>query len=362
MKEVGDNLSNLKRTPLYENHVELGAKMVEFTGYEMPIQYEGIKQEHDAVRTAAGIFDVSHMGEILVEGENATEFVQHIFTNDITDQVNGQVLYGLMCYENGTVVDDLLVYKYNNEKYYLVVNASNKDKDFAWLNDNNTFGVKLTDKSEIAEVAIQGPDAQKILQQMTDQDLLEIPFFTFKEIKVMGIDAIVSRTGYTGEDGFEVYAHDIVPIWNKMLELGAMPIGLGARDTLRFEATLPLYGNEISDSINPIEASLGMFVKLDVDFIGRDALAAVKADRKLKSAGIELLDKGIVRHGYKVLDVEGSEIGEVTTGYKLGGRAIGLALIPVEYKLGDELLIEVRNKQLKAKVVSRKFMNKNYKK
>lgn len=362
MKEVGDNLSELKRTPLYENHVQLGAKMVEFTGFEMPIQYEGIKQEHEAVRTAAGIFDVSHMGEILVEGENATQFVQHIFTNDITDQHDGQVLYGLMCYENGTVVDDLLVYKYNNEKYYLVVNASNKDKDFAWLNDNNNHGVTITDESAISEVAIQGPKAQEILQQMTDYDLTQITFFTFAEITVEGIDCIVSRTGYTGEDGFEVYTHNIVPIWNKMLELGAAPIGLGARDTLRFEATLPLYGNEISDQINPIEASLGMFVKLDTDFIGRDALAAIKEDRKLKSAGIELIDRGIMRHGYKVLDINGTEVGEVTTGYKLEDRAIALALIPVAYKLGDELLIEVRNKQLKAKVVSRKFMNKNYKK
>ncbi len=355
-------MSDLKRTPLYEKHVKLGAKMVEFTGYEMPIQYDGINAEHEAVRTDAGIFDVSHMGEILVEGENATEFVQHIFTNDISDQAVGQVLYGLMCYENGTVVDDLLVYKYNNKKYYLVVNASNKDKDFAWLNKNNNYGVSITDESAIAEVAIQGPNAQKVLQQMTNYDLSKITFFTFAEIQVLGIDCLVSRTGYTGEDGFEVYSHNITPIWDKMVELGAKPIGLGARDTLRFEATLPLYGNEISDQINPIEASLGMFVKLDTDFIGRDALKAVKENRKLKSAGIELLDRGIIRHGYKVLDVDGIEIGEVTTGYKLEGRAIGLALIPVSYKLGDELLIEVRNKQLKAKVVSRKFMNKNYKK
>jgi aminomethyltransferase len=267
-----------------------------------------------------------------------------------------------MCYENGTVVDDLLVYKYNNEKYYLVVNASNKDKDFAWLNENNNHGVTITDESAIAEVAIQGPNAQSILQEMTDYDLSKITFFTIAEIKVLGIDCLVSRTGYTGEDGFEVYSHDINPIWDRMLELGATPIGLGARDTLRFEATLPLYGNEISDQINPIEASLGMFVKLDTDFIGRDALKEIKENRKLKSAGIELLDRGIIRHGYKVLDVDGNEIGEVTTGYKLAGRAIGLALIPVTYKLGDELLIEVRNKQLKAKVVSRKFMQKNYKK
>ncbi len=350
------------RTPLYDNHVKLGAKMVDFTGFEMPIQYEGIKQEHEAVRTASGIFDVSHMGEILIEGENATEFVQHIFTNDITDQREGQVLYGLMCYENGTVVDDLLVYKYNNNKYYLVVNASNKNKDFAWMNSNNSHDVKITDMSEISEVAIQGPKAQEVLQQMTDFDLTKITFFTFAEIKVLGEDCIVSRTGYTGEDGFEVYSQNIIQIWEKMIELGAVPIGLGARDTLRFEASLPLYGNEISDKINPIEASLGMFVKLNAgDFIGRDALAKIKADRKLKSAGLELLDRGILRHGYTVLDTDGNPIGEVTTGYKLG-RAIALALIPVKYKLGDELLVQIRNKQLKAKVVSRKFMSKNYKK
>ncbi|XMB67794.1 glycine cleavage system aminomethyltransferase GcvT [Mycoplasmatota bacterium zrk1] len=354
-------MSNLKRTALYDNHVKLGAKMVEFTGYQMPIQYEGIKAEHAAVRSNAGIFDVSHMGEILVEGDKATEFVQHIFTNDITEQANNQVLYGLMCYENGTVVDDLLVYKYDNEKYLLVVNASNKDKDFAWLNKNNSLGVNLTDKSDMSEVAIQGPKAEEMLQKLTNHDLSKITFFTFEEITVDGKECIVSRTGYTGEDGFEIYSYDIVNIWEKLLALGAMPIGLGARDTLRFEATLPLYGNEISDQINPIEASLGMFVKLDVDFIGRDALKEIKENRKIKSAGIELIDKGIPRHGYKVLNIDEEEIGEITTGYMLD-RSVALALIPVKYKLGDIVYIQVRNRKLKAKIVSRKFMNKNYKK
>ncbi|XMB86463.1 glycine cleavage system aminomethyltransferase GcvT [Mycoplasmatota bacterium WC44] len=353
-------MSNLKRTSLYDNHINLGAKMVEFTGYEMPIQYEGIKAEHAAVREAAGIFDVSHMGEVLIEGEKATEFVQHIFTNDISNQNDNQVLYGLMCYENGTVVDDLLVYKYNNNKYYLVVNASNKDKDIAWLKENNSFDVTITDKSDISEIAIQGPKAEEILQNLTDYDLSKITFFTFQEILVDGKECIVSRTGYTGEDGFEVYSHDVVSIWEKFINLGAAPIGLGARDTLRFEATLPLYGNEISDKINPIEASLGMFVKLDTDFIGRDALREIKENRKLKSAGIELIDKGIPRHGYPVLNSDQEVIGEVTTGYMLD-RSIALALIPVEYKLGDELYIQVRSRMLKAKIVSRKFMSKNYK-
>lgn len=354
-------MSDLKRTSLYENHIKLNAKMVEFTGYVMPIQYEGIKAEHEAVRTHAGIFDVSHMGEIMVEGKMATEFVQYIFTNDITNQVENQVLYGLMCYENGTVVDDLLVYKYNNEKYLLVVNASNKDKDFEWLNKNNSHNVKITDISDISEVAVQGPKAQELVQKLTDYDLSQIPFFHFTEITVDGKECIVSRTGYTGEDGFEIYSYDIVSIWEKLIDLGVKPIGLGARDTLRFEATLPLYGNEISNQINPIEASLGIFVKLDVDFIGRDALKKIKENRKLKSAGIELIDRGIPRHGYSVLNKDGDVIGEVTTGYMLD-RAIALAMIPVEYKLGDEVFIQVRNKQLKAKIVSRKFMNKNYKK
>lgn len=357
-------MSDLIRTPLYQKHVDLGAKIVDFAGFEMPIQYEGLTQEHEAVRTHAGIFDVSHMGEVHVEGSEATKFVQRIFTNDISKQENGQVIYGMMLYENGTVVDDLLVYKFSDTEYCLVINAANIDKDFAWMTKQNIFDCEVKNVSDtLSEIAIQGPNAQEILQKMTDTDLSEIGFFRFKDnIMVDGVECLISRTGYTGEDGFEVYAKELGSVWDKFLELGAKPIGLGARDTLRFEASLPLYGHEISDEINPIEASLGMFVKLDADFIGRDACKAVKENRKLKSAGIELIDKGIAREGYEVLSMNGDLLGKVTTGYRLGGRAIALAMIPVEYKLGDELLVQVRNRQLKAKVVSRKFMNKNYKK
>ncbi len=350
------------KTTLFEKHVGLNAKMVDFGGFNLPIQYAGITEEHHQVRTNAGIFDVSHMGEVIIEGERAIDYIQHIFTNDISAMKEFQVMYGLMCYKNGTVVDDLLVYKYNDNKFLLVVNASNKEKDFEWLKQNNKFNVAIKDISKISEIAIQGPNAENILQQMTDYDLTKIEFFNFQEIKVLGEDCIVSRTGYTGEDGFEVYSQNVLNIWDKFIELGASPIGLGARDTLRFEAALPLYGNEISDQINPIEANLGIFVKLDKDFIGRDSLVKIKENRKLKSVGIELIDKGIPRHGYKVLNENDQVIGEITTGYKLKEAAIALALIPVKYKIGDTLYVQIRNKKIKASVVSRKFMNKNYKK
>lgn len=357
-------MSELKRTPLFNKHVELGAKIVDFAGFEMPIQYEGLSQEHDAVRNECGIFDVSHMGEVHVKGDRAKEFVQNIFTNDLSTQEDGQVLYGMMLYENGTVVDDLLVYKHNDTEYFLVINASNIDKDFAWMQKQNTQGVSLENASDsYSEIAIQGPKAQEILQKMTDTDLNEIGFFRFKTgVKVDGVDCLVSRTGYTGEDGFEVYGADLGNVWDKMIALGAKPIGLGARDTLRFEAGLPLYGHELSDEICPIDAGLGIFVKTDADFIGKDACVAIKENRTRKIAGIELVDRGIAREGYKVYSTNGEELGKITTGYKLGDRAVALAMVPFSYKIDDEIQVEIRNKMVKAKIVSKRFMTKNYKK
>ena len=368
-------MENVKRTSLYENHLKSGGKIVTFAGYQLPIQYEGIIEEHNAVRGAAGLFDVSHMGEIQVKGKDALKYLQHMLTNDLSKLVNNQVIYSLMCYENGGVVDDLLVYKYDDEYYYLVVNASNKDKDYAWLKDNiGSFNVNLIDISEsISEVALQGPKAEEILQKLVDYDLSGIKFFCFRQdINLSGINVMISRTGYTGEDGFEIYADNegIKKVWSEILnsgkDLGVMPTGLGCRDTLRFEANLPLYGDELSKDITPIEAGYGFFVKLDKeDFIGREALKKQKEEGlKRKIVGFKMEDRGIPRHGYLVFS-EDKEIGFVTTGYYSPTlkENIGLAMVDAAHSnLGDEIYIQVRNKQLKAKVVSRKFLAKNYKK
>lgn len=368
-------MSELKKTHLHEKHVGLGAKLVPFASFDMPISYSTLVDEHMTVREQVGIFDVSHMGEILIEGEEAEAFVSYLFTNDIVNIPEHKVVYGFMCTENGGIVDDLLVYKYNRHKYLLVVNASNIDKDYNHIiSHREIYKVMITNLSnEYSEIAIQGPKAQQVLQKMTDTDLNTIPFFTFQDLVIInGVECIVSRTGYTGEDGFEVYAknENIGAIWDYMLEVGKeeaiKPIGLGARDTLRFEAGLPLYGNELSDDVTPLEAGFGFFVKLDHDFIGRDVIAQQKEQGvNRKTVGIEVLDKGIVRHGYKVFNEQEEEIGVVTTGYLLPGRerSIALALVDAAYSaLDTKLLVEMRSKKLQAVVCSKKFMNKNYKK
>ena len=362
----------MKKTALYDAHVNLGAKIVDFAGYEMPISYTSITEEHTYVREKCGIFDVSHMGEICVRGKEATQFVDYIFTNDVLSMHENQVLYGMMCYPTGGVVDDLLVYKFNNEHYLLVVNASNVDKDFEWVQKNNTFECVATNESDnFSEVALQGPFAQDLLQELTSTDLNEIRFFTCRNIHVNGSLVLVSRTGYTGEDGFEIYGthDDIVEIWNQLLEKGKdniSPIGLGARDTLRFEVALPLYGNELSKDITPLEAGLGFAVKLEAgNFIGKDVLVKQKTEKTTRRVcGIKLLDKGIIRHGYKVFH-DNNEVGEVTTGYKSPstGETVALAMINRPYdKLGTELTVEVRNKMKNVVVRTKKFYNKKYKK
>lgn len=362
----------MKRTALYDAHVSLGAKIVDFAGFEMPISYTSITEEHNYVRNKCGIFDVSHMGEICVRGTESAKFVDSIFTNDVMSMNDNQVLYGMMCYSTGGVVDDLLVYKFNEEHFLLVVNASNVDKDFAWVLEHNTFDCKTTNESEyFSEVALQGPYSQTLLQNFTDFDLNEITFFTSKMLKVNGAMFLISRTGYTGEDGFEIYgAHDdIVDIWNGLLEKGEdniSPIGLGARDTLRFEVALPLYGNELSKTITPLEAGLGFAVKLDTgDFIGKDVLVQQKKDKTTRRiCGIKLLDKGIIRHGYQVF-YEDKLVGEITTGYKSPStkEVVALAMINRPYdKIGTELQVEVRGKMKKVVVRTKKFYNKNYKK
>lgn len=368
-------MSEPRKTSLYDNHSRYGGKMIDFAGWSLPVEYEGIIQEHEAVRNAAGLFDVSHMGEVEVKGKDALAFVQNLITNDASVLEDNQILYSLMCYPHGGIVDDLLVYKFAHDHFFLVINASNIEKDFQWMLDQvGDYEIELKNVSEnYSEMALQGPEAQAILQKLTDTDLSEIKFFYCnRDVKIQGVSCLVSRTGYTGEDGFEIYLnHESAPqIWDLIMEAGKekgiKAAGLGSRDTLRFEASLPLYGNELSEEITPLEAGLGFFVKLDkAQFIGKDALVKQKQEGlKRKIVGFELLDKGIPRHGYEVV-VDGKEVGFVTTGYLSPTlkKPVGLAMVPIEYSaLGTPLEIKVRKRLLKAVVVSKKFYTKKYKK
>ncbi len=364
----------MKTTPLYEKHVELKGKIIDFGGWALPVEYSGIIPEHEAVRNKAGLFDVSHMGEITVKGEDAEKYLQMIVTNDISVLNDNQIAYTPMCYQDGGVVDDMLVYKYSSTDYLLVVNASNTQKDFEWLLSQSFGNVDIKNVSdEYAQLALQGPEAQTIMQKLSSVDLNLIEFYHFLgDVNVGGFSTIVSRTGYTGEDGFELYfkADDGPKMWDLILEAGKehglVPAGLGARDTLRFEAALPLYGQEIDKDITPLEAGLGFFVKLNKeDFIGKEALAKQKSDGlKRKVIGFEMVDRGIPRSHYEVFaDVR--KIGYVTTGSfsPTLKKNIGLALIEAEYaKEGTEIEISVRNKNLKAKVIKKPFYTKKYKK
>lgn len=362
----------VKKTPLYEEHVKLGGNVVEYAGWFLPIQYEGLVPEHEAVRNAVGLFDVSHMGEITVKGKDALAFVDYLMTNDITKIVDNQVIYTFMCYPHGGVVDDLLVYRFGKEDFYLVVNAANSDKDFAWmLEQKGNFDVEIENISDtVGEVAIQGPLAQKTLQKLTDTDLSKVEFFHLqRNVMIDGVDTMVSRTGYTGEDGFEVYASNegIVKVWNSILEagkeFGIKPTGLGCRDTLRFEASLPLYGHEMNEEINPLEAGFKYFVKLDKpgDFNGKEALNKQWSEGlKRKLAGFEMIGRGISREGYEIFK-DGRKIGHVTTGYMSPTlkRNIGNALIESEFTaLDTEIDVMIRNKPVKAKIISKKFLKK----
>ena len=356
-----------KKTCLYDKHVGLNALMSPFGGFIMPIQYTTIVDEHQAVRHACGVFDVSHMGEVLVSGTDAERYVNHIFTNDVRGIPNGKILYGMMCYENGGTVDDLLVYKVTDDIFFLVINAANIDKDWAWIQEQATgYDVTLQNQSEeYGELAIQGPQAEQVMQEVLGIPCQELAFYTFKQLG----DMIVSRTGYTGEDGFEIYATPdyINECWDKLMDSGrCKPCGLGCRDTLRFEVGLPLYGDELSQDITPVMAGLSMFVKLDKEeFIGREALAKQKADGPARRiVGIELADKAIPRHGYMVLK-DGNPIGEVTTGYHTisTDKSVCMALIDTQYaKLDTDVEIQIRKKVFSGKVVKKQFYNKNYKK
>ena len=362
-------LKRVKQTCLHDKHLQLGATMVEFGGFDMPLlyQYAGIAPEHMAVREHVGLFDVSHMGEVTIKGKDSERYVNHIFTNDVTGMPTGKILYGMMCYENGGTVDDLLVYKMGENDFFMVINASNIDKDWAWMQEHAAgFDIDLQNRSDYyGQIAIQGPESEDIVERVLGLPCKELTFYTVKTIG----DVIISRTGYTGEDGFEIYAsHDYIrDCWDKLIAAGVQACGLGCRDTLRFEVGLPLYGDELSEDITPIMAGLGMFVKLDkAEFIGKDVLAKQKAEGPVKKlVGIELFDKAIPRHGYTVLNMEGEPIGEVTTGYHTisTDKSVCMALIDAAYaKLDTEVQIQIRKKVFPGKVVKKQFYNKSYKK
>lgn len=355
-----------KRTPLYRAHLGLGARLIQFGGWEMPVEYSGIAKEHTAVRTAAGLFDVSHMGEFEVYGPQALDLVQYLTTNDASKLVDGQAQYSALAYPHGTVVDDLLIYRHNAERFMVVVNAANIAKDFEWITSHNRLDASVEDiSSEMALLALQGPRALDILQPLTEAHLAAIEYYHFVSAKAAGADAIVSRTGYTGEDGFELYLspENAEGVWNGILEagspLGLLPAGLGARNTLRLEAKMLLYGNDMDATTSLLEAGLEWIVKLDKgEFIGRDALAKQKKEGvRRRLVGFEVRGREIARDHYPVY-VNGREAGQVTSGAPsiTLKKNIGLAYLPAENAaIGSTFEILVRSKKCEAQVVRTPF-------
>ena len=372
MSDIQIPLDQLQKTCLYSSHVALQAKMSPFAGFMMPIQYSTIVREHLAVREHVGMFDVSHMGEIFVEGPEAEAFINHIFTNEIRGYEPGKVLYGMMCYPNGGTVDDLLVYReFEPEHFLLVVNAANIDKDFAWIQEQaKGFNCKVDNASPVwGQIAVQGPEAEKVVMEVLGyKEAADLAFYTFCDVLYKGQRLILSRTGYTGEDGFELYTtlENTVEIWNILLKAGVEPCGLGCRDTLRFEAGLPLYGDELSPEISPVMAGLGMFCKFEKDFIGKEALLEQKAGNlSRKLVGIEIEDNAIPRAGYPVELADEKQVGVVTTGYHSISldKSICFALVDKEYAaLDTPLNIRIRKKVFPGKVVKKRFYQTNYKK
>lgn len=359
----------LKRTPLYEQHRALGARLVEFGGWEMPVQYSSILAEHEAVRTHAGLFDVSHMGEFKVEGADALAFLQSLVPNDVARLAVQQALYTQFCKDDGNVIDDLLIYRLAEEQYMLVVNASNIEKDLTWVKEHRKHlqDVTITDQSDFtALLALQGPEAQAILQPLTEVNLANIRYYSCEAGLVDGIHCLISRTGYTGEDGFELYCApvDVGELWQKLLTSGKphglLPAGLGARDTLRLEAALCLYGHELDEQTNPLEASLGWTVKLKKadSFIGRDVLQQVKEHGlQKKLVGIEMVDRGIARGGYALYDNE-QHIGVVTSGAPgpSVGKNIALGYVDAAHAVaGSTIQVDIRGKHLTARIVPLPF-------
>jgi aminomethyltransferase len=355
----------LKKTPLWSEHKRLGAKLVEFGGWEMPLQYTSIIEEHKSVREKVGIFDVSHMGEILVEDVDSVPFVDNLITNSVSKLKNGEICYSPMCYENATIVDDLLAYKFSDTKVLLVVNASNTDKDYEWIKSQKRhYRVKIENVSNnYAQIAFQGPMAEKILKKISGVDLSKIPFYTFTTGQVNGINCIVSRTGYTGEDGFELYFDPAAAIamWRKLIEIGnndVKPCGLGARDTLRFEACYMLYGNDIDDTTTPLEAGLGWTVDFTKpSFNGKEVLDKQKEKGVTKRLrGLEV-DGGIARHGYEIFS-EDQKVGHITSGTKSPtlNRSLALGYVDVDHsKMGNNLSVDIHGKKIKATVIKTPF-------
>ncbi|AMR40593.1 glycine cleavage system aminomethyltransferase GcvT [Elizabethkingia anophelis] len=358
----------MKRTALFDKHVSLGAKIVPFAGFEMPVQYSGVTEEHFAVREKAGMFDVSHMGQFFIEGPGSKELLQKVTTNNVDALEDGKAQYSCLPNENGGIVDDLIVYKIADEKYFVVVNASNIDKDWNHISKYNTFGAKMTNASDdMSLIAIQGPKATEILQKLTDTQLADIPYYNFTIGAVAGVqDVIISNTGYTGSGGFEIYFknENAVKLWDALTEageeFGMIPCGLASRDTLRLEKGFCLYGNDIDDTTSPIEAGLGWITKFDKDFISKEVFAKQKEEgitRKL--VGFEMQEKAIPRHDYEVVDAEGNVIGKVTSGTMSPMKKIGVGLAYVakpHFKLGSDIFIRIRNKDIPAKVVKLPFV------
>jgi len=355
----------MKKTVLYEKHLENNGKMVEYANYMLPVEYTGLISEHLAVRNSWGMFDCSHMGEILITGPASTSFIMDMITSSIGETM--RMYYGLLLYEDGGVIDDLMCYHFNSDKNLLVVNASNKDKDLEWLNlHSKGYDIEIVDLSnDLGLLAIQGPLAVTKLKEIANFPIEEMRLFDFVEGKLDGVSYIISRSGYTGEDGFEVYGTNkhILTLFDKLKEMGVSLCGLGCRDTLRFEANLPLYGHEISEDINPYEAGLGYAIDLNKNFIGRDSLRKIKLEGiKRKIVGLEIEDRRIARSGYDVF-CEGKKIGYVTTGYMIPGtkEILALALVDKEYSnIGREVEVLVHKNLVKAVIRDRKFLNKKY--
>lgn len=361
--------SELKKTPLYQNYVDSGAKIVEFGGWAMPVQFTSIKEEHNAIRYEVGMFDVSHMGEISIKGNDASKFVQYLLSNDTNNLTDTKAQYTALCNEEGGIIDDLVTYKIGDNDYLLIVNAANTDKDFAWVQKHAPkFDVEVSNVSnQFGQLAVQGPKARDLVSGLVDIDVSEMKPFDFQQnVTLFGKNVILSQSGYTGEDGFEIYceAKDTVDIWNGFIEHNVVPCGLGARDTLRLEAGLPLHGQDLTESITPYEGGIAFAAKplIEEDFIGKSVLKDQKENgSERRTVGLELLDKGIARTGYPVLDLDGNEIGEVTSGTQApsSGKSIAMAIIKRdEFEMGRELLVQVRKRQLKAKIVKKNQIEK----
>lgn len=359
----------MKRTPLYNKHLSAGARMIEFGGWEMPVQYAGVIEEHRATRRAAGLFDICHMGEIMVAGPDSFDLLQKVMSRDLAPQKTGKMRLSVMTTPEGGILDDLTIYKFSDERFMVVTNAVTREKDFQWILENKgALGIANVSVEDISEktgkLDLQGPAAQPILQRIVKCNLDDIKYYSFLETELAGSPALISRSGYTGEDGFEIYMDSSLAekFWDVILDeggpAGLKPVGLGARDTLRLEAGLMLYGNEMDESITPLEVAYSWVPSLEKDFVGRDALKRQKdAGLAKKLIGFEMVDRGIARHGYKIVE-DGNEIGTVTSGSMTPtlNKAVGMGFVPIKYlEPGTDIFIRIRENTVRARVVPLPF-------